>query len=163
MTLKILRTAGPALLIGAALTLSATAALAQSATTAPLTPNSNADVQNAASNQSVPSDEVTVRAAREARHQDLGKDYAGIPIEQLTLSREVGYGDIDIHSPRGVVVLRRRIMITAQNACMQLSNLYPVGAWTSTAQECVSTAFTSALSQLPANVAAAVDNRTPLR
>lgn len=163
MTLKTLRTAGSTLLLGAALTLSATAALAQNATTAPITPNSNADVQNAPPNQTVSPDEVTVRAARNAHREDLGKDYAGIPIEQLTLSREVGYGDINIHSARGIVVLRRRIMLTAQNACSQLSHLYPANAWTSTPEECVSTAFHTALAQLPANVAAAVDNRAPLR
>ena len=163
MTLKTLRTAGSTLLIGAALTLSATAALAQNATTVPLTPQSNGDVQNAPPDQAVPPDEVTVRAARQAHREDLGKDYAGVPIERLTLSREVSYRDIDIHTPRGIVLLRRRIMLTAQNACMQLSNLYPANAWVSTPQECVSTAFTTALAQLPANVAAAVDNRTPLR
>jgi UrcA family protein len=163
MTLKTLRTAGSTLLLGAALILSATAALAQSATTAPITPNSNADVQNASPNQTVTGDEVTVRARRAARQADIGKDYAGVPIEQLTLTREVTYRDIDIHSARGIVILRRRILLTAEHACAQLSTLYPVSAWTSSNQECVSTAVNTALAQLPANVAAAVDNRTPLR
>jgi UrcA family protein len=150
-----------ATLLGAALTLSATAALAQTATTKPLTPNSDADVQNAVPNQTAA--EVTVRARRQARHQDIGRDYAGIPIEQLTLTREVGYRDIDIHSPKGIVTLRRRIFRTAQNACSELSNLYPVATWTSSNQECVDTAVNMALAQLPSNVAAAVDNRPHLR
>lgn len=146
-------------LLGAALTLSATAVLAQTATTQPLTPDSNSDVQNAPPEQTRTADEVTVRAAREARHQNIGKDYAGIPIEQVTLTREVGYRDIDIHSPGGITTLRRRIYLTARDACSELTNIYPITSWTSSNQECVDTAVNTALSQLPADVAAAVDSR----
>jgi UrcA family protein len=146
-------------LLGAALSLSATAVLAQTATTRPLIPNSNSDVQNAPPDQSLTADEVTVRAAREARHQNIGKDYAGIPVEQVTLTREVGYRDIDIHSPAGITTLRRRIYLTARDACAELTDIYPITSWTSSNQECVSTAVNTALSQLPSDVAAAVDSR----
>ncbi|HTT03696.1 MAG TPA: UrcA family protein [Steroidobacteraceae bacterium] len=146
-------------LLGAALTLSATAVLAQSATTRPLTPDSDSDVQNAAPSQTLTADEVTVRAAREARHQDIGRDYAGIPVEQVTLTREVGYRDIDIHSPAGITTLRRRIDRTARDACAELTHIYPISSWTSSNQECVETAVNNALSQLPSDVAAAVDSR----
>ena len=149
-----------AMLLGAALTLSATAALAQNPTGTTPTPHSNADVQNANPNQTTVEDEVTVRASREARHQTVGRNYAGIPIEQVTLTREISYRDIDIHSPSGITTLRERIFTMARDACTELSNIYPVSVWASTNQECVTTAVTKALSQLPSEVAAAVDNRS---
>jgi len=149
-------------LLGAALTLSATAALAQSASDA-RTPHSNGDVQTTNTNQTLTTEEITVRARGEARHETVGKNYAGIPIEQITLTREVGYHDIDIHSPSGIATLRRRIDMTAQDACSELTGLYPHNVWSSTMQECVHRAVSSALEQLPSDVAAAVDTRATSR
>jgi UrcA family protein len=154
---------GAKLLLCAALSLSASAALAQNGPAASPTPSSNIDVQNTNPTQDASSNALTVQARRNARHQVVGQAYAGIPIEQVTLTRQIGYGDVDIHSPNGIVTLRRRIFRTAREACQQLSGVYPAAIWTSSDAECVNDAVDSALAQLPSNVAAAVDIRRQLR
>lgn len=138
---------------GATLPLSGTPAFAQTTSTRPRG-------ASAASRATVPPI-LTVRAARSVRHQIVRSDYAGIPIEKLSLTREIGYHDLNLDSPQGIVTLRRRIDMTARNACRQLSTLYvgdpnPSGVWTTTEQACVDNAIQGALVQLPSSLASAI-------
>jgi UrcA family protein len=96
---------------------------------------------------------VIVRAQRMVRHQIVGRDYAGIPIEQLELSREVGYRDLNLKTTKGADELISRINNTARQACHQLSGLYPLAMWTTSNQMCVNQAEKMAMAQLPVSVA----------
>lgn len=149
-------------LAGAALALCGTLANAQTGATGAASSDTTLGGASQASHATtVPS--VTVRANRMVRHQIVGSDYAGIPIEQLSLSRQIGYQDINIHSAKGVARLRHRIDRTARSACRELSTLYPNNVWTTSEGACVTNAVQSALQQLPSSVAAAVGPASSFR
>ena len=132
---------GTLVLAAAALTLASTAALAQG--------------DAAASGASHPSEQpdVTVRASRMVRHKVVGRDYAGIPIEQLSLTREISYHDLNLNSTKGAAELLRRVNDTAREACQELTSLYPLNLWTTSNQDCVHRAVRNAMMQLPESVA----------
>ena len=149
----------------ATLALSGTLAFARTASTASTTSTSTAPTPSTATAgdaHAIPGSRatlqpiVTVRAARRVRHEIVGRDYAGVPIEQLSLTREVGYHDLNLNSPEGIVTLRHRIDMTARQACRELSSLYASRVWTSTNRACVHDAIDGAVAQLPSSVAAAV-------
>jgi len=129
-------------LVSAALLLASATVLAQ-----------GADAASGASDHQANQTAVTVRAHRMLRHKIVGQDYAGIPIEQVTLMREVNYHDLDLHTAKGAAELLHRINFTAREACHQLSSLYPNNVWTTSNADCVRTAIDQAQTQLPESVA----------
>ena len=67
---------------------------------------------------------VTV-VAPHAVHRQAGTSFGGMPVELISLTRQVGYGDLDLTTPAGVATFEDRISDTAKQACAQLDSLYP--------------------------------------
>ena len=69
----------------------------------------------------------------------------GAPIENVSLSREVRYDDLDLTTPDGIHELRARIRFTAAQECRQLDTMYPIAADDS--PPCYRTAVEGAMEQ----------------
>jgi UrcA family protein len=72
-------------------------------------------------------EEVSVQASRILAKQD-GRDPAGIPIMNVSLSYGVSYAGLDLVSNAGVVELEKRVSDAAQKACDEINRQYPTGA-----------------------------------
>ena len=96
--------------------------------------------------------EISVEAGR-ATKAVVGHTSSGIPIEEVTLTRHVFYGDLDLRTHSGVVELERRVHETAQAACKQLDELYPLT--TSERPACTRQAVKGAMDQVHELVSAA--------
>jgi UrcA family protein len=70
--------------------------------------------------------EVTVVAPHVVR-ETVGRSPTGTPIEMVTLSRQVGYGDLDLTKASDVQAFKDRVNETAKQACAQIDSLYPLG------------------------------------
>jgi UrcA family protein len=82
---------------------------------------------------------VTVYAPRY-----MDRDAAsGAPIERVSTSRVVEYGDLDINTDWGSRILHRRIVRAAREACDQLDTQYPLTSQDS--PPCVQTAVRNAM------------------
>jgi UrcA family protein len=99
-----------------------------------------------------PISEVTISASREAKIV-VGKSPIGAPIEQITLTRRVGYSDLDLKSKAGADTLEKRVADTAKAACEELDKHYPL--LQKNAADCVKAANAEAMVQVKAAVAAA--------
>jgi UrcA family protein len=99
--------------------------------------------------------QITVPAYRKVTTQEVGVYYTGIPIEEIHLTRHVGYGDLDLSRPEGRATLDRRIKETAKKACWQLNSLYPLEQWVVDSPACVDRAIEAATTQEKAVIAAA--------
>lgn len=95
--------------------------------------------------------EISVEAGRATKV--VGHTSSGIPIEEVTLTRHVFYGDLDLRTHSGAVELERRVRETAQAACKQLDELYPLT--TSESPACTAQAVKGAMEEVHALVAAA--------
>ena len=95
--------------------------------------------------------EISVEAGRATKV--VGHTSSGIPIEEVTLTRHVFYGDLDLRTHSGAVELERRVRETAQAACKQLDELYPLT--TSESPACAEQAAKGAMEQVHALIAAA--------
>jgi UrcA family protein len=91
--------------------------------------------------------QITVQASQKVKTKQVGVSYTGIPIEQIQLTRRVGYGDLDLASSAGKAALDKRIKDTAKAACEQLSTLYPLEQWTTDNQTCIADAIDAAMTQ----------------
>jgi UrcA family protein len=69
----------------------------------------------------------------------------GAPIEDVSLSREVRFDDLDLRSSWGQDTLRGRIRRTALSLCQELENRFPVTDETS--PPCYRTAYEDAMNQ----------------
>ena len=65
--------------------------------------------------------QITVQANQKVNTKQVGVSYIGSPIEEIQLTRHVGYGDLDLSSPEGRAALDKRIKETAKKACEQLN------------------------------------------
>jgi UrcA family protein len=100
--------------------------------------------------------QITVKANQKVSTKQVGVSYTGIPIEEIQLTRHVGYGDLDLSSPEGRAALDKRIKETAKKACEQLNSLYPLEQWiTDDNQTCVDRATDAAITQEKTIIAAA--------
>jgi UrcA family protein len=101
--------------------------------------------------------QITVQAHQKVTTKQVGISYTGIPIEEVQLSRHVGYGDLDLSSPEGKAALDQRIKETAKKACDQLNSLYPLEQWSNEdIQTCVDRAIDGAVTQEKTIIAAAL-------
>jgi UrcA family protein len=98
---------------------------------------------------------ITVQASHGVTQKQVGMSYTGIPIEQVQLSRHVGYSDLDLSTPAGRAALEKRIKTVAQEACKQLQTLYPLEQWDTDNQTCVADAVKQAMQQAESAAAAA--------
>jgi len=67
-----------------------------------------------------PTEDVIVRAP----HYGPQRSEIGAPIQNVSLSREVRFDDLDLRTVWGARVLRNRLRQTALNLCRQLDNQY---------------------------------------
>jgi UrcA family protein len=98
---------------------------------------------------------ITVQASHNVTQKTVGMSYTGIPIEQVQLSRHVGYSDLDLSTPAGQAALEKRIKTVAQEACKQLKTLYPLEQWDTDNSTCVADAVQQAMQQAKSAAAAA--------
>jgi len=102
-----------------------------------------------------PTSQVNIEASRSVNRKTVGMTYTGIPIEELQLTRRVGYSDLDLASPSGAKELEKRIEQTAREACKQLDSLYPLEVWLTDRETCVKQAIDGAMAQAKTAIAAA--------
>lgn len=78
----------------------------------------------------------------------------GAPIENVSVSREVRYDDLDLRTEWGAHVLRARIVRTARAACRELDRRYPSSYYpaTSDSPPCVEWAVDRAMDQADAAI-----------
>src|SRR5271170_4436143 len=98
---------------------------------------------------------ITVQASHGVTQKQVGVSYTGIPIEQVQLSRHVGYSDLDLSTPAGQAALEKRIKAVAQEACKQLQTLYPLEQWDTGNRTCVADAVKQAMQQAKSAAASA--------
>lgn len=85
-----------------------------------------AQPQPAATTPAPATSELTVVAPRVVRRASTGASaFAGAPVEVLSASRVVGFGDLDLRTRDGVDEFKRRIMYGALAACDQIEAEYP--------------------------------------
>jgi len=94
--------------------------------------------------------QVTVEAARSVQ---VGRTASGVPIEQITLTRRVGYSDLDLTTHAGATELEKRVNDTATAACKELDRLYPLTA--PSAGTCAKSAADGAMKQVHTAIEAA--------
>jgi UrcA family protein len=99
--------------------------------------------------------QITVQARQKVSTKQVGVSYTGIPIEEIQLTRHVGYGDLDLSSSQGRAALDKRIRETAKKACEQLNSLYPLEQWIGDDGACLNRALDAAMEQEKTIVAAA--------
>ena len=69
-------------------------------------------------------EEITIIAPH-VQHRTIGRSYTGVPVEELSLSRGVDYGDLDLSRWDDVQMLDYRIRQAAYAACGELDRQYP--------------------------------------
>lgn len=78
---------------------------------------------------------------------------SGIPTEEVSVTRWVGYEDLDLKTHAGATELKRRVEESARLACKQLDELYPLEQ--SEAPTCERDATAAAQEQVDKALAAA--------
>ena len=98
--------------------------------------------------------EVTVVAPHAVR-KTVGTTSSGIPIELVSLSRQVSYSDLDLTTAAGVGALKDRVVQTAKEACADLDRIFPSDLTEPANQDCVKSASEGGLAQVDLIMAAA--------
>ena len=92
-------------------------------------------------------EEITIVAPRVVKRKIVGRTPIGAPIEVVTLSRPVSYGDLDLATEEGRATLRKRIEDTAKKTCKELDVMYPESMYPPipAEQHCVENAISEAM------------------
>jgi UrcA family protein len=92
---------------------------------------------------------ITVQAPRMIHRETVGRSVTGAPIEEVSLTRRVYVGDLDLRRVADNNELDRRIDLTAREACDQLNRLYPADMYPAAAndRDCVKSAIHDAMLQ----------------
>jgi UrcA family protein len=88
--------------------------------------------------------QITVQATHDVQKKQVGMSYTGIPIEEVSLTRHVGFSDLDLKTPAGKDELDKRIKTVAKEACEQIKKLYPLEQWDTDTRSCVADAVKGA-------------------
>jgi UrcA family protein len=103
------------------------------------------------SNSQQPNDDqipqITVQASHEVQRKQVGMSYTGIPVEAVSLSRHVGFRDLDLTTAAGKDELDKRIKAVAKEACDQIQKLYPLEQWNTDTRTCIADAVKGAMAQ----------------
>ena len=83
----------------------------------------------------------------------VGRTSNGGPIEEVTLTRHVGYADLDLAKTADAAELQRRVDQTAKDSCKELDDRYPFEP--KQKQDCTKTTVDKAMAQVRAAIAAA--------
>jgi UrcA family protein len=92
--------------------------------------------------------QITSEAAHQVHKKQVGMTYIEMPIEQITLSRHIGYQDLKLNTPAGAAEVEKRVEATAQEACNQLKALYPLDMVGTDNRRCVSHSVQGAMQQV---------------
>ena len=68
---------------------------------------------------------IVVTAPRTVHREQVGKTNAGVPIEEVSLTRVVNTSDLDLSKVADRKIFEERVAFTAKEACQQLDMLYP--------------------------------------
>ena len=99
-------------------------------------------------------DEITVVAPRDIEQKQIGKTRYGSPIQEISVSYEVRYSDLDLKKTADVEALNKRITHIAKQACSEVTRLPPY-AGNRSKQDCIRKSVKSAKDQINTAVAAA--------
>jgi UrcA family protein len=88
---------------------------------------------------------VTVKGSRLVS-EPVGKNSTGIPIQDVSLTMTVKYGDLDVATPAGKASLETRVTSAARKACAEINRLYPLGSPSEV--DCVRKAVKEAMAQV---------------
>jgi len=89
--------------------------------------------------QNGPNEEVVITAPR----YHVRRSAIGAPIEDVAMSREVRFDDLDLRTHRGARILKARIRETARALCDRMDVRYPIA--TEDSPPCYETAVKTAL------------------
>lgn len=96
-------------------------------------------------------EQVTVQGSRVTKGAVATSN--GVPVDEVTLSRHVSFGDLDLSTHSGALEMEKRINLTAEATCKELERLYPIGTGDGTS--CIKRAVSGAMLQARAAIAAA--------
>ena len=97
-------------------------------------------------------EEVVVVGTRHVAVTPVGKDSAGVPIAEISISYGVRSDDLDLASAAGAAEMEKRVNTTAQQACKEIATQRPVEHYTTSEEECVKTATDKAMVKVHALV-----------
>jgi UrcA family protein len=97
--------------------------------------------------------EIQVRAHRGVTTQQVGRDRAGIPVSEATMSLGVSLADLDLSTDAGNDEAKKRIFAAAGEVCMDIVREFPEEVHT--LQKCTRDTSRQAESELRRLVAAA--------
>jgi UrcA family protein len=102
-------------------------------------------------------DEITIVAPYTVHRKIVGRTTAGIPVEEISLSRKVSFAGLDLTKHADVVEFEKRINDVAKEACKQLNTLYPEALYppVDTDLDCVKEAVADGLKQANRVIASA--------
>jgi UrcA family protein len=99
--------------------------------------------------------EITVLAPKVVR-ESAGRTDRGVPLEVVSISHHVSYGDLDLSKPDDVATFKKRVTAAAKEGCDQLDRLYPLGSLPNPSnQNCERTATEEGMAQADMVIAAA--------
>ena len=92
---------------------------------------------------------ITVTAPHSVVHTYVGRTFTGVPIEEASFTRQVGYSDLNLAMPAGAAALKQRVAAIAAAGCTQLaqSNPYDIEAPLPSNKTCLKDALDSAIPQ----------------
>jgi UrcA family protein len=88
-----------------------------------------------------------VQATHDFQKKQVAMSCAGIPIEEVSLSRHVGFSDLNLKTPAGKDELDKRIKAVAKEACEQIKKLYPLEQRDTDTRICITDAVKGATEQ----------------
>jgi UrcA family protein len=83
----------------------------------------------------------------------VGRTANGGPVEEVTLTRRVSYGDLNLAKTADAAELQRRVDQTAKDSCKELDDRYPFED--KQIKDCTKTTVDKAMAQVRAAIAAA--------
>jgi UrcA family protein len=120
--------------------------MAQNATT-----DQNAPLRG--SDTSAATEEVPVTApARELVRRTVGRTRSAARVEEVTITHQVGYNDLDLKKAADVDELNRRVRTAAEESCAELDRLFPATKSRRATRECVNRAVGQATPRITAAV-----------
>jgi UrcA family protein len=99
-------------------------------------------------------DEITVVAPRDIDQKQVGRTRYLTPINEISVSYEIGYSDLDLKKAADVDALNKRVAHIAKQACSEVTQLPPY-AGNRSKQDCIRKSVKSAKAQVDTAVAAA--------
>jgi UrcA family protein len=98
-------------------------------------------------------EEITIVAPRLVMRETVGRTSSGGKVELISLTRHVGYEDLNLTMHADVLTLEQRVNDVAKDSCEQLAKMYPLSD--PNTPDCVREAVANAKTQVDAAVSAA--------